>query len=57
VPEPSGSYDAIVVAVNHQDYVGLPESHFVQLMTPKGIVADIKGVYRDKFQQLTYWSL
>ena len=57
VANPTGAYDAIVVAVNHQDYVGLPESHFSNLMTPKGIVADIKGVYRDKFQQLTYWSL
>lgn len=53
----TGPYDAIVVAVNHNDYVGLPESYFINLLTPKGIVADIKGIYRGKLTQLKYWSL
>jgi UDP-N-acetyl-D-galactosamine dehydrogenase len=53
----SGIYDAIVVAVNHSDYVGLPESYFTQMLTDKGIVADIKGVYRGKLNQVKYWSL
>lgn len=52
-----GPYDAIVVAVNHIDYVGLTESYFINLLTPKGIIADIKGVYRGKFKNVKYWSL
>jgi UDP-N-acetyl-D-galactosamine dehydrogenase len=52
-----GPYDAIVVAVNHNDYIGLSESHFTNLLTPKGIVADIKGVYRGKLTNVKYWSL
>ncbi|MEX1187863.1 MAG: nucleotide sugar dehydrogenase [Bacteroidia bacterium] len=54
---PSGTYDAIVIAVNHNDFVGLPESYFQSLLTPNGIVADIKGVYRGKIKSLSYWSL
>ncbi len=55
--KPEGVYDAIVVAVNHNDFVGLPEEHFKKMLTPRGIVADIKGVYRGKFNSITYWSL
>lgn len=57
VEKPTGTYDAVVVAVNHNDYVGLPESHFEALLTQEGIVADIKGVYRGKINNLSYWSL
>jgi len=53
----SGLYDAIIVAVNHKDYIGLPESHFETLLKPSGIVADIKGVYRNKLKNVAYWSL
>jgi UDP-N-acetyl-D-glucosamine/UDP-N-acetyl-D-galactosamine dehydrogenase len=55
--KPSGLYNAIVIAVNHSDFVGLSEEHFKNMLTPNGIVADIKGVYRDKFNSLNYWSL
>jgi len=54
---PIGKYDAIVVAVNHTEYTGLPESWFAEKLQPTGIVADIKGIYRNRFEQITYWSL
>jgi UDP-N-acetyl-D-galactosamine dehydrogenase len=57
VEKPSGTYDAVVIAVNHNDYVGLPESHFEALLTNEGIVADIKGVYRGQINKFSYWSL
>lgn len=57
VKNPGGKYDAIIVAVNHADYSGLPESWFMDHSTQDGIVADIKGIYRNKIQKLTYWSL
>jgi UDP-N-acetyl-D-galactosamine dehydrogenase len=57
VPEASGKYDALVIAVNHTAYVGLPESYFANILTDKGIVADIKGIYRGKLNNLKYWSL
>ena len=57
VPAANGEYDAIIIAVNHTDYVGLPETHFRKLLTAGGMVADIKGVYRGKFAGIKYWSL
>lgn len=53
----SGNYDAIVVAVNHREYMSLPEDYFVKLCCDDGIFVDVKGVYRNKIKKLTYWSL
>lgn len=55
--QPSGSYDAIIVAVNHKEYLNLPEDYFVKLSNSKGIFVDVKGIYRNKISKLTYWSL
>ena len=55
--QPSGKYDAIVVAVNHVAYTNLPENWFTQHLKEGGIVSDIKGIYRNKLNGLTYWSL
>jgi len=57
IEKPTGMYDAVIVAVNHTDYVGLPESFFTSIVTEKGIFADIKGIYRNKINTLKYWSL
>ncbi|MFO7754393.1 MAG: nucleotide sugar dehydrogenase [Bacteroidales bacterium] len=55
--EPSGRYDAVIVAVNHAPYLQLTEDYFSSLLTDNGILVDIKGIYRDKIKKLTYWSL
>lgn len=57
VEKPTPMYDAIILAVNHDQYVGLPESYFSELLTPNGVFVDLKGVYRDKITKFTYWSL
>jgi len=57
VTSPSGKYDAVVVAVAHKDYINLQEDDFRVLMDEKGILADIKGMYRKRIKALTYWSL
>lgn len=54
---PRGPYDAIVVAVSHKEYKSLPESYFLSLSGEFPILADVKGIYRDKVNQMTYWSL
>ena len=56
-PEPTGKYDAIIVAVNHDEYLNLDETYFKNLMTEIGVFVDIKGIYRNKFKELDYWSL
>ncbi len=54
---PSGKYDAIIVAVSHDKFVELTEDNFKEFSAPNGIFADIKGIYRNKIKDLTYWSL
>ncbi len=50
-------YDAIIVAVNHKEYSGLEEKFFKDKLNKNGILYDIKGIYRDKINNLIYMSL
>lgn len=54
---PNGPYDAVIVAVNHDEYKDLPESYFTDLLPEKGVFVDLKGIYRGKISKLLYWSL
>lgn len=52
------SYDAVIVAVNHDEYMAYNEADIAALLVDeKGIVVDVKGIYRNKINNLTYWSL
>ncbi|MCF8460127.1 MAG: nucleotide sugar dehydrogenase [Flavobacteriales bacterium] len=51
------NYDAIILAVNHADYLGKQESEFQSISKPNGVFVDVKGVYKDKIKNLSYWSL
>ena len=56
--EKAGSgYDAVVVAVNHKEYLNLDEAYYKSILTKDGILVDIKGILRGKIKDLTYWSL
>lgn len=57
IEKPSGNYDAVVVAVNHEDYKGLDENYFKSISSSKGVLVDLKGIFRGKIKELTYWSL
>jgi UDP-N-acetyl-D-galactosamine dehydrogenase len=51
-------YDAIVLAVAHTEYLHLKESYLKSLLKDqKGVVVDIKGLYRGRIKELDYWSL
>jgi UDP-N-acetyl-D-glucosamine/UDP-N-acetyl-D-galactosamine dehydrogenase len=50
-------YDGVIVAVNHKEYKKLDEKYFKTILAPKGIVVDVKGMYRGKIKNFTYWSL
>lgn len=56
VSEPSGYYDSIILAVSHQEFVGLTERYFRQFC-PDGVFVDIKGTFRNQIKNLYYWSL
>ncbi|MEI6764068.1 MAG: nucleotide sugar dehydrogenase [Bacteroidota bacterium] len=57
IEKPKGKYDAIIVAVNHNQYLQMTEADFMSLAAEKAILVDVKGIYRNKIKQLTYWSL
>ncbi len=50
-------YDAIIVAVNHDEYINLNEDYFVSLCSEEALLMDIKGIYRGSINKLNYWSL
>lgn len=51
-------YDAIIVAVNHKEYLDLTEEDFkAYLKNGKGVFIDIKGTFKGKIKDLEYWSL
>ncbi len=51
------NYDAIIVAVNHEEYLGREEAYFESISSENGILVDVKGVYKDRINNLEYWSL
>lgn len=53
----NGPYDAVIIAVNHDEYMDMDEAYFKGLMGANGVLADIKGIYRDQIKDLQYWSL
>ena len=55
--EMKGPYDAIIVAVNHSEYANKDMAWFKKMLTPKGVLVDLKGIYRKKVKDITYWSL
>lgn len=50
-------YNAVVVAVSHNDYLKLDEAYFKSISTKNAILVDVKGLYRNKIKELSYWSL
>lgn len=58
VEKPAQDYDAVIVAVNHSQYLDLDEAYFKSLTNnSRAVVVDVKGIYRDKIKELRYWSL
>ncbi len=50
-------YDAVIVSVPHNDYRELDDEYFTAITKPNGFIADLKGIYRNKIVNRTYWSL
>ena len=54
----SEDYDAVIVAVAHEEYKALDATYFKSIMTHSPILMDLKSLYA--FQddtELTYWTL
>ena len=50
-------YDAVVIAVAHNEYRNLDENYFLPIVADNSVLVDIKGIYKGKIKQMKYWSL
>ena len=58
VDQPSGNYDAVIVAVSHNEYKDLDDQYFKSIMNGSPILVDLKGMYDfGKDNGLRYWRL
>ncbi|GAB3170414.1 nucleotide sugar dehydrogenase [Telluribacter humicola] len=57
VDGPSKRYDAVIVAVAHDEYRNLGNEYFEEICQPDAILMDLKGLYPEQGQHLTYWRL
>jgi UDP-N-acetyl-D-glucosamine/UDP-N-acetyl-D-galactosamine dehydrogenase len=56
-PELSKDYDAILITVPHDEYKKMDDSYFASITKADALVADLKGIYRNKITSRKYWSL
>jgi UDP-N-acetyl-D-galactosamine dehydrogenase len=57
VDEIKKEYDAVILAVNHDEYMKLDEEYFKSITVDDPLFVDVKGVFKEKIKELTYWSL
>jgi UDP-N-acetyl-D-galactosamine dehydrogenase len=51
------NYDAVIVTVPHSPYIGLDDAYFASITREGALIADLKGIYRNKIKSRKYWSL
>lgn len=56
-PKIANDYDAVIVTVPHLKYKELDEKYFNGITKEKAVIADLKGIYRNKISERAYWSL
>jgi UDP-N-acetyl-D-galactosamine dehydrogenase len=54
--ETGKEYDAVIVTVCHDPYAALDNDYFASITKPNAMIADLKGIYRGKIKDRTYWS-
>ena len=55
--EIDNDYDAVLVSVPHKEYLGYDDAYFASITKEHAMVADLKGIYRNKITSRKYWSL
>ena len=53
----AGDYDAVIVTVPHAPYLQLDEAYFDSITREGALIADLKGIYKNKINNRKYWSL
>ncbi len=57
VDKTANDYDVVIIAVGHKDFTDLSEDYFTLITKPHALIADLKGLYKDKINSRAYWSL
>lgn len=57
VAKPGNDYDAVIICVPHQEYYMLDEKYYNSITKDHALIADLKGIYRNKIKKREYWSL
>ena len=50
-------YDVVIVTVPHCEYMALDDDYFCSITKDHAMIADLKGIYRNKINNRKYWSL
>lgn len=50
-------YDAVILAVSHNPFYAMHEQFFESITKPHAVIYDLKGIFRNKINKRTYWSL
>ena len=50
-------YDAVIITVPHSQYIRLDDAYFSSITREGALVADLKGIYKNKITNRKYWSL
>jgi UDP-N-acetyl-D-glucosamine/UDP-N-acetyl-D-galactosamine dehydrogenase len=50
-------YDAVIITVPHRTYYDLNDDYFTGITKKDALIADLKGIYRNKITKRNYWSL
>ena len=53
----ANDYDAVIITVPHNEYNDLDDAYFTGITKPMVLIADLKGIYRNKIKSRNYWSL
>ncbi len=55
--EVKSGYDAVIITVPHKPYLGLDDKYYASITSEHALVADLKGIYKNKITSRKYWSL
>ena len=54
--ELDNDYDAVIVSVPHEPYTKFNDDYFKSITKEHALIADLKGIYRNKITSRKYWS-
>jgi UDP-N-acetyl-D-galactosamine dehydrogenase len=57
IPSIGKNYDAVIVAVNHDEFIKYDEAFFKSITSKDALIVDLKGIYKGKLKEISYWSL